>query len=47
MIPLDQASLWFGGKEMATGIGKKLADYLGKNEKTKVIVKLQVKTTSC
>ena len=43
VIPSDQATLWFGGKEMFAGNGKKLSDYLGKNEKTKVIVKIQVK----
>ena len=35
------AQLWFSGKEMLRG--KTLADYLGKNEKTKVVVKLQKK----
>ena len=39
IIELSEASLWFSGKEMTTG--KKLADYLGKNEKSKVIVKIQ------
>ena len=37
------AQLWFSGKEMARG--KTLANYLGKNEKTKVIIKLQKKGT--
>ncbi len=32
-------SLWFSGKEMLRG--KKLMDYVGKNEKTKIIAKLQ------
>ncbi|KAK7078832.1 hypothetical protein SK128_002631, partial [Halocaridina rubra] len=31
--------LWFAGKEMQCG--KKLLDYVGRNEKTKVIVKVQ------
>ena len=36
---MAQAQLWFCGKEMYSG--KKLSDYVGTNEKTKVIVKLQ------
>lgn len=36
---MQLAQLWFSGKEMI--IGKKLKDYLGMNEKTKIIVKLQ------
>jgi hypothetical protein len=39
VIEVTQAQLWFSGKEMYRG--KKLADYVGHNEKTKVIVKLQ------
>jgi len=39
IIPSDEASMWFSGKEMV--LGKKLSDYLGKNEKSKVIVKIQ------
>lgn len=39
MIDTKTAQLWFSGKEMLRG--KKLKDYLGRNEKTKVIVKLQ------
>ena len=39
MIPFDEGSIWFSGKEMQSN--KKLCDYLGKNEKTKVIVKIQ------
>ncbi|XP_043225865.1 cilia- and flagella-associated protein 298-like isoform X2 [Amphibalanus amphitrite] len=35
------AQLWFSGKEMLRG--KTLADYIGKNEKTKLVVKLQKK----
>ncbi|MCL4128261.1 UNVERIFIED_CONTAM: hypothetical protein GTU68_044395 [Idotea baltica] len=31
--------MWFAGKELETG--KKLSDYFGSNEKTKVVVKLQ------
>ncbi|XP_033635637.1 cilia- and flagella-associated protein 298-like [Asterias rubens] len=37
----DVASLWFSGKEIVRG--KKLEDFIGKNEKTKIIVKLQKK----
>ena len=33
------AQLWWAGKELARG--KKLQDYIGKNEKTKIIAKLQ------
>jgi hypothetical protein len=40
-MPASEASIWFSGKEMQPG--KKLSDYLGKNEKSKVIVKLQKK----
>ncbi|XP_068086088.1 cilia- and flagella-associated protein 298 isoform X3 [Anabrus simplex] len=39
VIEIAEAQLWFCGKQME--INKKLIDYLGKNEKTKVIVKLQ------
>lgn len=35
----DTAQLWWAGKELARG--KKLLDYIGKNEKTKIIAKLQ------
>lgn len=41
IIPGDEASIWFSGKEMQPT--KKLSDYLGKNEKSKIIVKLQKK----
>ena len=39
VIPFNEASLWFSGKEMQ--VAKKLCDFVGKNEKTKVIVKIQ------
>lgn len=39
VIDVQLAQLWFSGKEMLPG--KKLKDYLGPNEKTKIIVKLQ------
>jgi cilia- and flagella-associated protein 298 len=39
LIPHNEATIWFSGKEMAST--KKLSDYLGKNEKSKVIVKIQ------
>lgn len=41
VIPLNMGSIWFSGKEMLPG--KKFSDYLGKNEKSKVIVKIQRK----
>ncbi|XP_057307091.1 cilia- and flagella-associated protein 298-like [Hydractinia symbiolongicarpus] len=37
----SNASLWWAGKELMCG--KTLQDYVGKNEKTKIIVKLQKK----
>ena len=39
VIDVTQAQMWFSGKEMCRG--KTLAYYLGRNEKTKVVVKLQ------
>ncbi|XP_035736986.1 cilia- and flagella-associated protein 298-like isoform X3 [Vespa mandarinia] len=39
VIDISLAQLWFSGKEMIQG--KKLKNFLGSNEKTKVIVKLQ------
>lgn len=39
MIEEDNASIWFSGKEMLRG--KKLRDFVGKNEKTKIIAKIQ------
>lgn len=44
IIPFNEASIWFSGKEMQSN--KKLSDYLGKNEKSKVIIKIQ-KVSSC
>lgn len=41
IIEEENSSLWFSGKEMQRG--KKLKDFVGKNEKTKVIAKLQKK----
>jgi len=38
-MELDTASLWWAGKEIARG--KKLYDFVGKNEKTKIVCKLQ------
>lgn len=40
-MPEDELTIWFSGKEMQRG--KLLSDYVGKNEKTKVIVKIQKK----
>ncbi|XP_039600854.1 cilia- and flagella-associated protein 298 [Polypterus senegalus] len=39
IIEESESQLWWAGKELQRG--KKLSDYLGKNEKTKIIVKLQ------
>ncbi|KAJ1531943.1 hypothetical protein ONE63_000583 [Megalurothrips usitatus] len=39
VIELPMASLWFSGKEMIRT--KKLLDYLGRNDKTRAVVKLQ------
>jgi len=39
VVELDSASLWWAGKEIARG--KKLCDFVGKNEKTKIMCKLQ------
>ncbi|CAF1069291.1 unnamed protein product [Adineta steineri] len=44
VIPEPDMSLWFSGKEMQRG--KLLSDFVGKNEKTKVIVKIQKKGNS-
>ncbi|XP_042856020.1 cilia- and flagella-associated protein 298-like isoform X3 [Penaeus japonicus] len=39
VLDAPMTQLWFAGKEMLCG--KKLLDYIGKNEKSKVIVKIQ------
>ncbi|XP_076466408.1 cilia- and flagella-associated protein 298-like isoform X1 [Babylonia areolata] len=41
VIEEASASLWWAGKEMIRG--KKLVDFVGKNEKTKIVAKLQKK----
>lgn len=41
VLPLSEAQIWWAGKELARG--KKLSDYIGKNEKTKIVAKLQKK----
>ena len=38
MIEPENAALWFCGKELIRG--KKLMDHVGKNEKTKVVIKI-------
>jgi len=38
-----KCSLWAVNKELAADKGKKFSDYFGKNEKTKVVCKLQSK----
>ncbi|KAM6907465.1 cilia- and flagella-associated protein 298 [Xenentodon cancila] len=39
VISEDECQLWWAAKEMQRG--KKLQDYIGKNEKTKLVVKIQ------
>ena len=39
----EEGTLWFSGKEMLRG--KLLADYVGRNEKTKIVVKLNKRGT--
>lgn len=41
VITEDECQLWWAGKEMQRG--KKLQDYIGKNEKTKLVIKIQKK----
>lgn len=41
VIPEDECQLWWAAKELQRG--KKLQDYTGKNEKTKLVVKIQKK----
>ncbi|CAJ1063883.1 cilia- and flagella-associated protein 298 [Xyrichtys novacula] len=41
VIAEDECQLWWAAKEMQRG--KKLQDYIGKNEKTKLVVKIQRK----
>lgn len=41
VIPEDKFQLWWAGKEIQRG--KKLGDFIGKNEKTKIICKIQKK----
>ena len=37
----DMAQLWWAGKQLERG--KQLKDYVGRNEKTKIVAKLQKK----
>ncbi|XP_056140387.1 cilia- and flagella-associated protein 298 [Lampris incognitus] len=39
VITEDECQLWWAGKELQRG--KKLQDFIGKNEKTKIVVKIQ------
>ncbi|KAM6986100.1 cilia- and flagella-associated protein 298 [Aplochiton taeniatus] len=39
VIPEEEAQLWWAAKELQRD--KKLQDYIGKNEKTKIVVKIQ------
>jgi len=41
----DGGALWFAGKQLQTGIGKTLADYVGKNDKSRVVVKIQKRSS--
>eukprot|EP00053_Salpingoeca_punica_P005807 m.56650 g.56650 ORF g.56650 m.56650 type:complete len:291 (-) comp13406_c0_seq1:110-982(-) len=41
VIPVSEAQLWWAGKELQAG--KKLGDIVGRNEKTKIIAKIQKK----
>jgi len=43
VLGTDEAVLWFAGKEFI--LGKDLSDFVGKNEKTKVVIKLQNKAS--
>lgn len=36
---MEEATLWFSGKELLPG--KQLSDFVGKNDKTKVVIKIQ------
>ncbi|UYV77332.1 C21orf59 [Cordylochernes scorpioides] len=38
VIPLEEASLWWAGKELTQG--RKLKEFLGNNDKTKIVAKL-------
>lgn len=39
MLEVPKTTIWFSGKEIIRG--KQLKEYIGKNEKTKIILKLQ------
>lgn len=39
MIPEEECQLWWAGQQLQRG--KKLQEYIGKNEKTKLVVKIQ------
>lgn len=39
VIPEKEAQIWWAAKELHRD--KKLQDYIGKNEKTKIVVKIQ------
>lgn len=40
MIAPNAAQLWFSGRELLREPNKKMKDYLGCNEKTKVVLKI-------
>jgi hypothetical protein len=39
IMPLDDSALWWAGKELLRN--KLFSDYIGKNEKTKIVAKIQ------
>lgn len=41
----DGGSLWFASKQMMTDQGKLLSDYVGKNDRSRVVVKIQKRTS--
>lgn len=43
ILDLSEATIWWAGKEMLRG--KLLSDYVGKNEKTKIMARLQPKNS--
>lgn len=40
MIAPNAAQLWFSGRELTREPNKKMKDFLGRNEKTKVVLKI-------
>lgn len=44
VLETKETSLWFAGKDITLEAKKPLCDYVGKNEKTKIVMKVQDKT---